>query len=159
MFITRKEKKGMNIFAPIDGDAISLSHVSDEVFSQGMLGKGVAIRPSKGRVVSPVNGVMTLVFETKHAVTLVTDDGVEILIHVGLDTVNLKGEHFTAFVNQGDKVNIGDELLAFDIAGITAAGYDTTTPIVICNSDDFKSIEILTSGAVKQGDKILRLNQ
>ena len=120
-----------------------------------MLGKGVAIEPSVGRAVSPVNGTVSTVFDTKHAVGLTSDDGAEVLIHIGLDTVKLNGEHFNAHVKAGDKVKAGDLLVEFDIEKIKEAGYPTITPVIITNTDSYKDIESLANGAVKEKDKLV----
>lgn len=152
-----KENKGILIGSPIEGEAVSIKEVNDPTFSQEILGKGIAIKPSKGRVVAPVDGEIALIFETKHAISLATEQGVEILIHVGLDTVNLKGEHFTAHVKAGDKVKAGDLLVEFDAEKIREAGYDTITPMVICNTADFAEIKESNLGNVKELDSVLEI--
>ena len=143
------------IVAPIEGNAVSLEKVGDGVFSEGMLGKGVAIEPAVGRAVSPVNGTVSTVFDTKHAVGLTSDDGTEILIHIGLDTVKLNGEHFDAHVKAGDKVKAGDLLVEFDIEKIKEAGYPTITPVIITNTDSYSDIESLANGSVKEKDQLI----
>ena len=120
-----------------------------------MLGKGVAIEPAVGRAVSPVNGTVSTVFDTKHAVGLTSDDGTEILIHIGLDTVKLNGEHFDAHVKAGDKVKAGDLLVEFDIEKIKEAGYPTITPVIITNTDSYSDIESLANGSVKEKDQLI----
>ena len=152
-----KENKGILIGSPIEGEAVSIKEVNDPTFSQEILGKGIAIKPSKGRVVAPVDGEIALIFETKHAISLATEQGVEILIHVGLDTVNLKGEHFTAHVKAGDKVKAGDLLVEFDAEKISEAGYDTITPMVICNTADFSEIKEANLGNVAELDTVLNI--
>ena len=148
----------MKILAPLKGEVIPIAEVSDPVFGEEILGKGVAIRPTGNRVVSPIKGIVTQMFDTGHAVSLTSDDGVEVLIHVGLDTVRLKGEHYTPRVKEGDNVNPGDVLIEFNREGI-AAGYDTTTPIVICNSDDFKDFDMIVEKTVSEGDEIMLLRR
>ncbi|CAI1059600.1 PTS beta-glucoside transporter subunit IIABC [Serratia entomophila] len=138
--LNRKEQ----ILSPIAGDIVPLEQVKDATFASGLLGKGVAIAPQQGRVVAPVSGSVVSLFKTKHAIGIESDDGAEILIHVGIDTVRLDGLHFTAHVQVGDRVAPGDLLIEFDQAAIHAAGYDTTTPIIISNSDDY--VDVLTSG-------------
>lgn len=143
------------IVAPIEGNAISLEEVGDGVFSEGMLGKGVAIEPTIGRAVSPVDGTVSTVFETKHAVGLTSDNGVEVLIHIGLDTVKLNGKHFSTHVKAGDKVKAGDLLVEFDIEKIKEAGYPIVTPIIITNTDSYEDVEVVAKGAVKEKDKLV----
>ncbi len=117
-----------------------LIHVADTTFASGLLGKGIAILPSVGEVRSPVAGRIASLFATLHAIGIESDDGVEILIHVGIDTVKLDGKFFSAHVNVGDKVNTGDRLISFDIPAIREAGFDLTTPVLISNSDDFTDV-------------------
>lgn len=153
-----KEEKVENvcvIVAPIEGNAISLEEVGDGVFSEGMLGKGVAIEPTVGRAVSPVDGTVSTVFETKHAVGLTSDNGVEVLIHIGLDTVKLNGKCFSTHVKAGDKVKAGDLLVEFDIEKIKEAGYPTVTPVIITNTDSYEDVEAVAKGAVKEKDKLV----
>lgn len=132
------------VVSPIAGDVMPLEQVNDATFASGLLGKGVAIAPQQGRVVSPVAGRVASLFKTRHAIGIESDDGAEILIHVGIDTVKLDGLHFSAHVQEGDRVQPGDLLIEFDQAAIHAAGFDTTTPIIISNSDDY--VEVLASG-------------
>jgi PTS system beta-glucosides-specific IIC component len=147
--------QGLRVLAPIQGECVALAEVPDPTFGEGLLGDGVAIHPAKGRVVSPVNGTVALMFETGHAVSLMSDDGVEVLIHVGLDTVKLKGQHFTVRVKTGDKVNTGEVLLEFDQAAIAAAGYNTITPVVITNMDNFSSLDKHTGKQVQELDEVI----
>lgn len=151
------KKAGEVVAAPVQGKAVAISEVSDPTFGQEILGKGVAIIPSVGRVVAPVDGVIEMVFDTKHAVSMVSDSGIQILVHVGLDTVTLKGEPFKAYVEAGQKVKTGDLLLEFDIAAIQAAGLETITPMVICNTDDYKEIKTSVDKDVVTGDTVLTL--
>lgn len=151
------KKAGEVVAAPVQGKAVAISEVSDPTFGQEILGKGVAIIPSVGRVVAPVDGVVEMVFDTKHAVSMVSDSGIQILVHVGLDTVTLKGEPFKAYVEAGQKVKTGDLLLEFDIAAIQAAGLETITPMVICNTDDYKEIKTSVDKDVVTGDTVLTL--
>jgi PTS system beta-glucosides-specific IIC component len=142
------------LVAPLNGEITELSQVPDEAFASGVLGKGIAIHPSEGKLYSPVDGTVSSVFETKHAICLETATGAEILIHVGLDTVKLNGKFFDAKVKDGQKVKKGDLLLEFDIAEISKE-YKTFTPILITNADDFSSFEIAkTSGTVKVGEPL-----
>ncbi|WP_147198089.1 PTS beta-glucoside transporter subunit IIABC [Pantoea sp. CCBC3-3-1] len=130
----------LSISSPIAGKVVSLSEVPDETFASGLLGKGVGIVPSQGRVLSPVNGSVASLFRTGHAIGLLSHEGVELLIHVGLDTVKLDGKHFTVHVKQDQPVCCGDLLIEFDIAALHQAGYELTTPIVITNSDDYLDV-------------------
>lgn len=147
------------VLSPIEGKIIPICEVSDPTFGKEILGKGVAIQPSKGRVVAPVNGTIALIFHTKHAIILTSEEGTEILIHIGLDTVNLKGEYFNAYVKTDDKVKAGDLLLEFDIDKITEAGYDLISPIVICNTFDYSNIKTITDKNVQELDKIMILKK
>ena len=128
----------VKLMAPMKGAVMGLHDVADEVFSKGLLGKGMAIEPVDGKVVSPIAGTVTTVFPTKHAIGLTDDHGMEVLIHVGLDTVSLNGEPFEALVEAGDRVEVGTELLQADLDAIKAAGLPTTTVVVITNTDEFK---------------------
>ena len=153
-----KEEKVQNsciIVSPIEGNAVDLQEVGDGVFSEGILGKGIAIEPTVGRAVSPVNGTVSTVFDTKHAVGLTSDSGVEVLIHIGLDTVKLNGEHFNAHVKPGDKVKAGDLLVEFDIEKIKEAGYPTITPVIVTNTDSYEDVEAIAKGAVKEKDNLV----
>lgn len=147
------------IHAPLAGEAVAMSDVNDPTFSSGMLGVGVAIKPAENQVVSPVDGEVAMVFDTGHAVSIVSDDGVEILVHVGLDTVKLKGEHFKKCVATGDSVKWGDLLLEFDRDAIAAAGYDTITPVVVTNADEFKSVDLHAPGPVTGLDAIITVHK
>lgn len=153
----KKDNKGIFIGSPIEGEAVSLKEVNDPTFAQEMLGKGIAIKPSNGRVVAPIDGEITILFETKHAISIVSEQGIELLIHIGLDTVNLKGENFKTYVKAGDKVKSGDLLIEFDIEKIKEAGYDTITPIVICNTFDFTDVKENIIGQVKELDKVIEI--
>lgn len=147
-----EEKEAGVIAAPVSGKAVPMSEVSDPTFSQEILGKGTAIIPSEGKIVAPANGVVTMVFDTKHALSVQTDSGAELIIHIGLDTVQLKGQFFEAHVQAGDKVKTGDLLLDFDIEKIKEAGYDVITPIIVCNTPSFPNIECVSGMDVKAGE-------
>lgn len=128
------------IISPLKGEVTELSKVEDEAFSTGLLGKGIAIKPVEGKVVAPAGGVVTTFFPTGHALGITTDNGTEILIHVGMDTVQLEGKYFTPRVKQGDKIKAGDVLLEFDINKIKESGFSTITPVIITNSDKYLDI-------------------
>ncbi len=158
---TKEASEGENIlvYAPIKGNTVELSEVNDGVFSEGMLGKGIAVEPTEGRAVSPVNGTVSVVFDTKHAIGLTSDEGVEVLIHVGIDTVQLNGKHYTTHVKAGDKVNVGDLLVEFDIEKIKEDGYKTITPIIISNTDMYKDVIALANGEVEEKAEILKIEK
>lgn len=138
---TQKQFKGSTpVYFPLEGSVVALSEVKDEAFSQGVLGKGLAIMPTKGRVVSPVDGTVSALFPTMHAVGLVSDDGIEILIHVGMDTVQLDGKYFSAHVQSGDRVKAGQLLIEFEMEKIKEAGYSLLTPVIVTNHDEFLDI-------------------
>ena len=138
--------RDIRLTSPVAGELIPLSEVKDMVFSSGAMGRGAAVRNPQGKVVAPFDGEITVFFETKHAIGLKSADGVEVLIHVGMDTVKLNGEHFTAQAAQGDKVKKGQVLLTFDPAAIREAGYDTTTPVVVTNAAEFGDITVEYGG-------------
>lgn len=129
-----KKSKQNEIYAPITGEVITLENVPDPVFSQKMMGEGIAVRPTKGEVLSPINGEVVQVAPSKHAVGILAEDGTEILIHVGLETVALEGEGFTVHVKTGDKVSVGKKLLDVDLDYIKEHAKDIISPIVITNS-------------------------
>ena len=147
----------VEIASPVTGSVVALKDVPDQVFSAGTLGDGVAVEPSVGQVVAPADCEITATMDTKHAVGFTTDTGVEMLVHVGLNTVELNGKHFECKVNEGDKCKAGDVLLTFDMEGIKAAGYPLVTPVIVTNSDDFVSLNVAASGPVSAGEKLLTL--
>lgn len=149
-------KQTNEIGSPLKGTAVSIKEVNDPTFSEEILGKGIAIRPAEGKVYAPCDASVDMIFETGHAVSLVADCGAELLIHVGLDTVNLKGKHFTTHAKAGDKVSKGTLLIEFDKDAIIAEGYDIITPVVICNSSDFSTF-LTHPGEVQPGDCILEV--
>ena len=138
--------RDIRLTSPLEGELIPLSAVKDMVFSTGAMGRGAAVRNPQGKVVAPFDGEITVFFETKHAIGLKSADGIEVLIHVGMDTVKLNGEHFEAHAAQGDKVKKGQVLLTFDPAAIREAGYDTTTPVVVTNAAEFGDITVEYGG-------------
>ena len=146
-----------DLVSPEDGTVMPLSEVKDEVFSSGAMGQGVAIEPSKGILSAPANGEIIMTFPTSHAIGMKTADGVEVLMHIGMDTVNLQGDGFETLVKKGAKVKAGDELIKFDIDKIKKAGYVVTTPIVVTNSKSYSDIKQVATGTVKIGQKILVL--
>lgn len=151
-FLKKKKPKEIVLGAPAKGKAVPLAEVNDPTFSTGMLGQGVAVQPSEGKIYAPAAGTVEMVFETLHAVSMTTDAGVEVLIHVGLDTVNMKGDGFTGYVKAGDRVEKGDLLLEVDLEKVKAAGYDTITPMLVCNTDDYAEVVGLSGKDVEAGD-------
>lgn len=147
------------IYSPLKGEAIALSDVKDQTFASGVLGQGFAVVPAVGKVVAPFDGKVTTLFETKHAIGLTSDAGIEVLVHVGLNTVALEGKYFKALVSEGDNVKAGQPLLTFDAKAIAAEGYDLTTPVVVTNPDDYAGIEVLCHGKVGFGDAVLLAKQ
>ncbi len=151
------KETGEKIYSPVEGEAVPVKNVSDPTFGDEILGKGIAIKPARGRAVAPVDGTVTVLMDSSHAVSLLTDSGAEILVHVGLDTIRLEGRFFTAHAKVGDRVKAGDLLLEFDPDAIREAGYDTIVPVVVLNSGDYTSIEMLPSGPVRELDVLMRL--
>lgn len=145
------------LVSPLDGELLPLSEVKDEVFSSGAMGEGVAIEPSQGVLHAPADGRVVMTFPTGHAIGMKTKDGAEILMHIGMDTVNLQGKGFETLVDKGDEVKAGDELVKFDIDEIHSAGYIVTTSIVVTNSKDYEKVSVVRQGEVKVGQEILDL--
>lgn len=143
--------------ACLNGTVVPLADVKDEAFASGVLGDGIAIEPIDGELVAPADGEISSTFETHHAVGMTTADGAELLMHIGIDTVKLGGKHFTYLVNEGDKVKKGQPLIRFELEAIKAEGYPVTTPLIVCNTDDYAAVAAKASGTVKQGDALLEL--
>ena len=144
-----------DVYAPITGELIALKNVTDQAFALGTLGEGIAILPTEGKVIAPFDGTITALFPTKHAIGITSDNGMELLIHIGMDTVQLDGEHFESLVSQGDKVKKGQVLVEFDMAAITAAGYSLETPVIITNKDDYLDILPVEGKTINQGDVLI----
>lgn len=145
------------VVAPVAGDIKALASVNDKVFSSGMMGAGVAIAPSTGEICAPVSGTITSLLPTKHAVGITSDDGIEILIHVGMDTIELRGQGFESFVAVNDHVKVGDLLLKVDLELLKAKGFETLTPIVITNSSEYQAVEVMADKNVTQGAELLEI--
>ena len=143
------------IYSPVNGQPESLTKVNDQVFSAKLMGDGAAVVPTDNTIYSPVSGTITIAYETKHAYGIKSDDGAEVLIHIGLDTVNLKGEHFESFVKQGQRVEKGDKLGTADIEALKKAGYDTTVMVVITNTADYADVSRITDAGDKHGDDLI----
>lgn len=153
----KKKEPELEITSPAEGICVPLSEVPDPVFAEQVLGKGIAIQLTNGRIVSPVNGVVTTAFHTGHAVSLRSKGGAEILIHVGLDTVRLGGKYFQSSVTENQKVKKGDILIEVDYKAAREEGYNMITPVIICNSGDYDEVEGITGKQVSYEDSVLRL--
>ena len=150
--------KGNLIYAPCKGRVVPLAEVPDPVFADKVLGDGFAVIPADGRIYAPADGEVAMVFDTLHAITLTSSSGAEILIHIGLDTVTLKGAPFTAHVAAGDQVKKGDLLMDVDLDKITGAGLNTVTPVLICNTDDYEKISLKKEGEVSLDEAVLSIS-
>lgn len=153
----KKETRPTDLYSPLNGQIVPLDQVEDEAFSAKVLGEGVAVEPSEGKLYAPCDGKVEMVFDTKHAVSLVSASGCEILLHIGIDTVKLNGKYFTAHVSGGQEVRKGDLLISFDMKGIQSAGYKTTTPMIVCNTEHYASVKATASGHVSAGQKVLEV--
>ena len=154
-----RNAKIISLKAVEDGRTIPIDEVNDQTFAQELLGPGIAIVPSNGTVVSPIDGTIATVMDTKHAVCIQGEDGLELIVHAGLDTVELNGKYYQTYKEIGDQVKAGDVLLEFDLEEITKAGYDVTTPIVITNLGDYKITKCLTGQQVKAGEEVIQLTK
>ena len=159
LFGKPEENKNDYIYAPLSGQSVDITGVPDPVFAERMLGNGVAIQPIDGKVYAPVDGTVSMMFETGHAVSLVSNTGAEILIHVGLETVSLQGKPFVIHAKNGDKVKKGQLLLEADLEMIRAAGLNTITPVIICNSDEFTQFCVTVNKSVTNDDVIIELHK
>lgn len=148
--------KAAELKSPLAGQVVALSEVPDQVFSEGVLGLGAAIIPSEGKVYSPVDGEISSVVDSRHAVGILSNNGAEILIHVGLDTVQLNGEGFTYHIKEGQKVHTGDLLISCDLDLIKGKGYNTITPVLVSNADEYAAVDVIASGTVQIGESLLR---
>ena len=148
----------LDLMSPLNGDVIALEEVADDAFSQKVLGDGIAIRPRQGQVVAPCDARVETLIDSHHAIGLSCDNGAELLIHVGLNTVNLQGQHFRPLVKEGDVVKAGDPLLEFDKEAIERAGYDLTTPVLVINSDEFSLTKHQSNGTISQAMPLMTLS-
>ena len=151
------QESAKELYSPLKGEAIKLSEVPDDIFANEILGKGMAVIPKEGLVTAPVDGEVSTLFETLHAIGITGDNGVEILIHVGINTVELEGKYYKALVKEGDKVTKGQPLLECDLVGIRNAGYNTVTPVIITNSDEYEEIELTAYGDVEKTNVIMKI--
>ena len=146
-----------SLYAPVAGKVVALSEVPDPTFAEGMLGNGIAIEPAEGKVYAPCDATVDTMFTTGHAVTLVTEFGAELLIHVGLETVSLEGKPFTVHAAEGDKVKKGQLLIEADLEAIKAAGLPTITPMLVCNTDDFTTFNTFAGKDATNADVVIEL--
>ena len=147
----------LSVTSPLAGTVVPLEQVKDESFAKGMLGPGIGIEPADGLVVAPFDGTVTVAFPTGHAYGIKAASGVQVLIHVGMDTVKLEGKGFTPRVSKGDVVHRGDVLAEVDLDVIRAAGYETITPVVVTNKKKFGAVDPVASGEVRRGDALLQV--
>lgn len=143
-----KKEKNNKLYAPLKGEAVLLENIEDPMFAQKILGDGIAIEPSEGKVYSPADGTVSMIADTKHAIGINTQDGLELLIHIGMDTVALKGEGYTSKVEAGASVKKGDLLMEFDMDFIKEKGYSCVTPMIVTNMDDIKGVTPHAGAAV-----------
>ena len=146
-----------SLYATVSGKAVAITEVPDATFAEGMLGNGIAIEPTEGKVYAPCDATVDMMFTTGHAVSLVADFGAEILIHVGLETVSLEGKPFTVHVANGDKVKKGQLLIEVDLEAVKAAGLPTITPMVVCNTDDYSTFNTIVGQDVTNDDVVMEL--
>ena len=150
-------KKTDDFYAPMAGKAVPITEVPDPTFAEEMLGKGVAVEPTEGKVYAPCDATVDMMFSTGHAVSLVADFGAEVLIHVGLETVGLEGKPFTVHVSNGDKVKKGQLMIEVDLEAVKAAGLPTITPMLICNTDDYPTFNTFVGKDVTNDDVVIAL--
>ena len=151
-----RRKETVSICAPAAGTLIPVSSVNDPTFAEEMLGKGAAVIPEEGTFYSPVNGKVQMVFDMKHAIGFLSGEGAEVLLHVGLDTVSLKGKFFETLVQEGQSVKVGTPVLRADLEGIRKAGYETTTLTILTNHTEYKEVSVKAEGKAQKGEEIIR---
>lgn len=149
----------LTVCAPFSGTAMKLEDIPDPVFSQGILGPGCGMEPGEETVYAPFDGTVTQTTDTLHALGVTSADGVEVLIHVGIDTVDMGGKGFACLVKEGDKIKAGQSLMTFSMEQIKAAGHPTVTAVVVTNADDFAGVELVAEGAVEHGAPLLKLKK
>ena len=157
LFGKSEKSNGNHIYAPVEGQAVAITEVPDPTFAECMLGNGIAIIPADGKICAPCDATVDMMFETGHAVSLVSDTGVELLIHVGLETVGLEGKPFKIHVKNGDKVKKGDLMIEADLEAIKAAGLNTITPVLVCNTDDYPTFKTTVGKEVTNADLVIEL--
>ncbi len=153
-----EEAAEIMMYSHLNGTVVDLEDVEDDVFSQKILGEGIAVEPSEGKLYAPCDGKVDSVFDTKHAVNILSADGAEVLLHIGIDTVKLGGKHFESHVSDGQEIKKGDLLITFDIEAIKSEGYKVTTPLIIGNTDDYSAIAAAAKGKISAGSEILKIN-
>lgn len=153
--IAGKKLGKQEAFSPVEGKILPLNQAKDAAFSEGIMGKGVVVEPTIGVLLAPFDGIVMSLFPTKHAIGLISDDGMELLIHIGIDTVQLNGEHFEAFVTQNEKVKKGQKMINFDIPAIEAAGFSTQIPIIVTNTNDYEDVIATTRPTIKKGELLM----
>lgn len=156
--LAKKFSSATTVYVPIPGEVISLKDIADGVFSEGILGQGVGIKPKEGLVYAPFDGKVVQIADTKHAICIQNSAGVQLMIHVGLDTVNMQGNGFEQQVQLGDTVTGGQQIMTFSMDEIKKAGYPTTAVVVILNSNEYSSIEIIGDGEVTKADKLIQVS-
>lgn len=159
LFGKTEKLNGNHIYAPMEGQAVPITEVPDPTFAEGMLGNGIAIQPTSGKVCAPFDGTVSMMFETGHAVSLTSETGVEVLIHVGLETVGLNGAPFKVAVKNDQKVKKGQLLMEADLDAIKAAGLPTITPVLVCNTDDYSTFNTTVGKAVTNADVVIELGK
>ncbi|KAE9534205.1 PTS glucose transporter subunit IIA [Ursidibacter arcticus] len=161
LFGGKKEavSKEVKIFAPLSGEIVNIEDVPDVVFSEKIVGDGIAIRPNGDEIVAPVNGTIGKIFETNHAFSIESDEGIELFVHFGIDTVELKGEGFTRIATEGQKVKVGDPVIKFDLALLEAKAKSVLTPVVISNMDEISNLQKLSGEVVKGESVVLTLTK
>ncbi len=153
-----EEAAEIMMYSHLNGTVVDLEDVEDDVFSQKILGEGIAVEPSEGKLYAPCDGKVDSIFDTKHAVNILSADGAEVLLHIGIDTVKLGGKHFESHVSDGQEIKKGDLLITFDIEAIKSEGYKVTTPLIIGNTDDYSAIAAAAKGKISAGSEILKIN-
>ncbi|NLC75880.1 MAG: PTS glucose transporter subunit IIA [Clostridiales bacterium] len=155
-FVNKKTVEGIILGAPVSGEIIDITEVSDPTFAEKILGDGIAIRPSEGKFYAPCDGTLESLYPTGHAYSISSEDGAELLVHIGINTVELKGKHYSVHAKQGQKVRKGDLLVEVDLDAVRGDGYDVVTPMIIMNSGDYSKMN-KTSGEVRALDNALTL--
>lgn len=161
LFGSKKDSapKVVNIYAPLSGEIVNIEDVPDVVFSEKIVGDGIAIRPNGDMIVAPVNGTIGKIFETNHAFSIESDEGVELFVHFGIDTVELKGEGFTRLATEGQKVKVGDPIIKFDLALLESKAKSVLTPVVISNMDEINNLQKSANEVVKGESIVLTLTK